>query len=762
MNLRLKAVRARMAFFCVFVAAAQTLRAQVNVPIYTDQLVSGFQNWGWATLDFSNPSTVHSGTSSISVTITGPWQGIQIYRDDMDSSLFSSISFWINGGASGGQQLQVFGMLDITNQIAWQRPGYPLPTLGTNTWQQVMIPLSSLGVGNTNNFTGIVVQDAIGAAQPVFYLDDIELVALPPPALAHLTVNAGQSLRTADARWFGLNTAIWDSFLDTTQTLTLLQNIGCQALRFPGGSDADEYNWVTGKSLSYTWQWWSSCANFAHVATNLAAQAMITANYGTGSTNEAAAWVAWANGSTTNTRTLGSDTRGTNWNTVGYWASLRAATPLGTDDGRNFLRISRAAPLNFHSWEIGNEVYGVSWETDSNTVPHDPYTYALRARDYISLMKAVDPSIKIGVVVTPGEDSYANYTTHPTLNPRTGQTHNGWTPVLLSTLKSLGVTPDFAIHHRYTENPGWENDALLLQCSEGWATDAGNLRQQLTDYLGSAGASVELVCTENNTGGTGKQTTSLVNGLYLADSLAQLMKTEFNGLFWFDLRDVQVTNGVNNSSSLYGWRLYGDYGMVRDLTNAYPTYYVARLLQNFARPGDTVVSTVSDDKLLAAYAMRRLSGAVTLLVINKDPAITQPAQISISGFVPDSTATAYSYGIPQDTAAQTGVGSLDFAQTNLSGVGTAFTLAFPPYSATVLAFSPPRPGLLVLPNQSPPGQFIFQLQGQSGVRYVLQCSTNLAAWIPCATNVLSAATVNITNATSPGVQQQFWRALWQP
>jgi hypothetical protein len=196
-----------MAFFCVFVAAAQTLRAQVNVPIYTDQLVSGFQNWGWATLDFSNPSMVHSGTSSISVTITGPWQGIQIYRDDMDSSLFSSISFWINGGASGGQQLQVFGMLDITNQIAWQRPGYPLPTLGTNTWQQVMIPLSSLGVGNTNNFTGIVVQDAIGAAQPVFYLDDIELVALPPPALAHLTVNAGQSLRTADARWFGLNTA---------------------------------------------------------------------------------------------------------------------------------------------------------------------------------------------------------------------------------------------------------------------------------------------------------------------------------------------------------------------------------------------------------------------------------------------------------------------------------------------------------------------------------------------------------------------------
>ena len=113
------------------------------------------------------------------------------------------------------------------------------------------------------------------------------------------------------------------------------------------------------------------------------------------------------------------------------------SAPLGTDDGRNFLRISRPAPLGFKYWEIGNEVYG-SWETDSNSLPHDPYTYALRARDYISLMKAVDPTIKIGVVVTPGEDSYANYTSHPAYNSRTGTYHNGWTPVLLATMNQPG------------------------------------------------------------------------------------------------------------------------------------------------------------------------------------------------------------------------------------------------------------------------------------------------------------------------------------
>jgi alpha-L-arabinofuranosidase len=63
-------------------------------------------------------------------------------------------------------------------------------------------------------------------------------------------------------------------------------------------------------------------------------------------------------------------------------------------------------------------------------------------------MKAADPTIKIGAVAVTGEDSYANYTDHPAVNPRTGASHNGWTPVMLATLKSVGITPDFLIYHR--------------------------------------------------------------------------------------------------------------------------------------------------------------------------------------------------------------------------------------------------------------------------------------------------------------------------
>jgi hypothetical protein len=347
---------------------------------------------------------------------------------------------------------------------------------------------------------------------------------------------------------------------------------------------------------------------------------------------------------------------------------------------------------------VGNENYG-GWETDNNPRPHDPYTYANRFKDYFNQMKAVDPTIKIGAVAITGEDSYANYTDHPAANPRTGQAHNGWTPVMLATLSSLGVTPDFIIFHRYPQAPGAESDAVLLQSSSSWAMDAADLRQQLNDYLVAAAGGVELVCTENNSvySNPGKQTTSLVNGLFLADSLGTAMKTEFNAIIWWDMRNGQDTAN-NNSASLYGWRLYGDYGIVNGANPAgpadrYPTFYVAKLLQYFARGGDPLVTANSDYSLLTPYAARRADGSLTLLVINKSAATALNANITLNSYSPNGTLYAYSYGIPQDEAARTGVGSADIALSTYSGAGATFAFTFPAYSATVLSLNgaPPPP-----------------------------------------------------------------------
>jgi alpha-N-arabinofuranosidase len=621
-------------------ALSSAARAQTDQSVYADALVNGWQNWSWATVNLSNTTPVQAGTDSISVS-AGPYQALYLHQTAFDSTPYTALVFWINGGSTGGQLLQAQATLNGASQNV-----VTLPALAANSWQQVTIPLSSLGVQNQPDLDGFWIQDRSGTTQPAFFVDTISFKAQPAPSVVNVTVNASQPVRVVDARHFAVNTAVWDGDFDTSNTITLLTRMGAQALRFPGGSLSDDYHWATNTTDSNTWQWATSFDSFAQVATTVGTQAFITVNYGSGTPAEAAAWVQ---------------------------------------------RSNVTKHYGFKYWEVGNECYG-SWETDINTVAHDPYTYAQRFQQYYTQMKAVDPTIKIGAVAVTGEDSYANNTNHPVVNPRTGQTHNGWTPVMLATLRSLGITPDFLIYHRYAQGPGAESDQGLLLSNSTWSTDAADLRQQLNDYLGAAAPGVELDCTENNSVYTnpGKQTTSLVNGLFLADSICAAMNTEFNSVVWWDLRNGQ-DSGNNNSSSLYGWRQYGDYGITDSVDPAgpadtYPTFYVDRLLQHFARGGDQLVNSTSDYALLSVCAAQRTAGGLTLLVVNKSPSNAFSTNITVTGASPGSTGTLYSYGIPQDNAATTGVGSADIASSPITGLSTNFSYNFPAYSANVIAF----------------------------------------------------------------------------
>ncbi|HEY2107443.1 MAG TPA: hypothetical protein VGH29_16715, partial [Candidatus Binataceae bacterium] len=417
-------------------AITGTAWAQSDQGIYTNTLLNGWQNWSWAAVNLTNRSPVQSGTASIAVS-AGPWQALYLAHAGFDSSMYGNLVFWINGGPSGGQLLQVQAELGGAPQTV-----VALPALAANTWQQVTIPLASLGVQDQSDLDGFWIQDRSGRAQPLFYVDTISLTMEPPPSTVNVTIDAARALRTVDPRHFALNAAVWDDLFDTATTKNLLTAMGNQALRFPGGSLSDDYHWATNTTDSNTWKWATSFSQFADVATTVGAQVFITANYGSGTPAEASAWVKSSN--VTNHH-------------------------------------------GFRYWEVGNEVYGF-WETDNNSRPHDPYTYAQRFAQYYSQMKAVDPTIKVGAVAIPGEDGYANYTDHPARNPRTGVSHNGWTPVMLATLKSLGVKPDFLIHHRYVQAPGAESDQGLLLSSGSWASDAADLRQQLNDYLGAGPA----------------------------------------------------------------------------------------------------------------------------------------------------------------------------------------------------------------------------------------------------------------------------------
>jgi alpha-L-arabinofuranosidase len=296
-----------------------------------------------------------------------------------------------------------------------------------------------------------------------------------------------------------------------------------------------------------------------------------------------------------------------------------------------------------------------------------------------------------------------------------------------------------------------------------WASAAADLRQQITDYIGTGGSNIELCVTENNSdaGAMGRQSTSLVNALYLVDSTSALMKTEFRSYLWWDLHNGYETDG-NFDPTIYGWRPNGDYGILSGANSPYPTFYAEKLLQNFARPGDAVLAASSDNLLLSAYAVRRTNGTLTLLVINKNMTTNLTAQVALTNFTPWSTASLVSYGIPQDQAAQTNGAAVlqDLAEGSYPSAAANFNYTFAPLSLTLFTFAPGPAMVGVQAVQ--PGQVQLLLQGEPGTPYIIQSSPDLFHWSSIVTNNLVGGSASIPVPVPPGTVTQFFRALWQP
>lgn len=663
-----------------------------DLTIYDDVLENGWVSYGWATLNYANTSPVHNGSDSISVVdSTTSYQAMYLHHGAFDPSLYTSLSFWIYPTVAKTNAVHVQATLNGNAQAA---VNLSFTAAQVNQWQHITIPLSTLGVAGNASFDGFWIQNITGSPL-TFYVDDISLTGIAAPNPVPLTVDGQSVIRTFDARVHGINLAIWDSHLRDAATNSVLTTMGTGIVRFPGGSSSDDYDWSTDRSVSNgSFQWTNHAGTFAKVAETAGAQAFVTINYGSGTPEQAAAWVAYYNGSASNMTALGIDSKGRDWKTIGFWATLRGAAPLGSDDGYNFLRVSHPAPYGYRYWEIGNECYG-GWENDLHGtsgsglsgVAHDPYTYAQAFQSFYNKMIAVDPTIRIGAVSTEGEDSYGNGT-HAAPNPNEGNSlHSGWTPVMLATLQSLNVTPHFLIYHYYAQNPGNESDSGLLQSGSTIGVEAANLRKMIVDYFGAGGPAIELVVTELNSvsSGPGKQTTSLVDGLFFADAIGQLTRTEFNACTWWDLRNGGDT-GENNSASLYGWRMFGDYGVVAsgDISGTaantpFPSYYAGKLLALWAQGGDRILSTTTGYPLLTVYGSKLINGSLALLVVNKHPSNDYPAQLTLSNFTPGSaTATVYSYGKQNDLS------STDITTGAATFSGATLNYTFPSYSMSVV------------------------------------------------------------------------------
>jgi hypothetical protein len=442
----------------------------------------------------------------------------------------------------------------------------------------------------------------------------------------NVTVNARAGLATVPGTAFGVNDAIWDANLGTAQTSDLLKAAGVQMMRYPGGSYGDIYHWQDNTAPGGYVAPGTDFDTFMASVQRVGAQPMLIANYGTGTATEAAGWVRYANV------------------TKRYGAKY---------------------------WEIGNENYGnghygSAWEAD-NHADKSPTGYANEVVAYAQAMKAVDPTVKIGAVLT----MPAGW---PDAIVGSGDTGT-WNQVVLSI---AGPYIDFADIHWY---PGGSSAADSLSKPVQIDSAMYLVRQQIAKYSPANAGTMGISLTETNVG-VGQNTQPAA--LYLADTYSGLLE---NGVFTVDWWDVH--NGAGTVSTVDGQTDYNDFGMLSSGTctadgatcepavdTPFAPYYGLQLMSTFAHTGDQFIRAGTDQALVSAHAVRRSDGDVDVLLVNKDPDNSYPVSIDYAGFSASSaTPTVYSL--------VNGATSIASAQT---GSATSQTLA--PYSLTVVVVHP--------------------------------------------------------------------------
>ena len=190
----------------IFRPAQSLMLAPTDIAVYADNLVSGWDNWSWDTnLDFSNTSPVHNGSYSLAVTYTQAWAGLYLHANALDLSTCDTLRFWLHGGSAGNQNISV--------SLNYNGSSYDV-TATANTWQQVSIPLSTLG--SPSSVSDLVFQENAGGAQPTFYLDDVAFVnsglptpTQPPPGIGPaLSVNAAAARHPISPYIYGSNSSM--------------------------------------------------------------------------------------------------------------------------------------------------------------------------------------------------------------------------------------------------------------------------------------------------------------------------------------------------------------------------------------------------------------------------------------------------------------------------------------------------------------------------------------------------------------------------
>jgi hypothetical protein len=444
------------------------------------------------------------------------------------------------------------------------------------------------------------------------FIDDSDPLADSGRAGDGIVVRVDQVTSPFDRRVLGTNVPAWLSpqVVGSEQFHRMLAASGTTLLRLPGGSWSNGYDWLgceMGDAERCEWTWALRPSDFIDLLEASGLPAMWTASIN-GTAEEAAAAVAFFNGSVDDPRPIGTDRNGYDWQTVGHWAQLRAAN--GHPD-----------PVGIRYWEVGNEVYGAvstagpdcatwGWEevwTCEGTeyvegdADHDGF------RRFRQAMVDVDPDIEIGAVGVGARGEWSDWDNE----------------VMAAAADDI----DFYSVHHYGSQGDLGADEVLEVPRSVWPGITDDVRAGFEEH-GIDG--VPIAITEYNLvafidGDEERLMTTALNAFYLAETIGEMAS---NG--------VTIANQWNFANGR--WSNGSDYGLVdAESLERTPAFYAMVLWSRF---GEELVAVDADDRELVLYGGRSADGAVQLLVVNpSDAPATRSITVEPSTGV-DATVTA--------------------------------------------------------------------------------------------------------------------------
>lgn len=490
----------------------------------------------------------------------------------------------------------------------------------------------------------------------------------PLQTTADIVIDVDGTATTVDRGVLGTNLPAWlgPGRVDNNTFLSRTIAADPSIIRIPGGSWSNGYDWSScedGVGLNGRCSWAMRPTDFINFLRASGTQGMYTVNMN-GTAREAAALVAFFNGSVNDDTVIGTDINGRNWGKVSDWAQLRR--DHGNPD-----------PINIKYWEIGNEIYGgkpglgtdctFQWGWENVwTCDGTEYVNGISGHEgfktFRDEMRRIDPSVMVGAVGVSSQSSW-----------------NNWGNEVIA---AAGNVMDFYIVHYY----GFDNlpssyQTALAAPQSIWQPIMANINTAFDQHAN--GRRVPIAVTEHNlvsvegndTGGWMKRA---VNMLYMADTIGQMMK---NG---FDMANQwNLANGGDVT----------DYGMLDDDTYyRHPQYYVFPLWSKFGTQMLPVTSSYNAATELSVYAGKLDPWTASVLVINKTGS-TIATDIEFSGapalLLNGKADVAQAASLDSTIVTYNGVSnpSNDLSNapsTSLSVLTNPMPYTFPAYSVTLL------------------------------------------------------------------------------